>query len=68
MTAHTAPSVLRAHAEHQFADELEAIQKADDKPRPPNWKLSPWAGRCTCSAATYRTVRRPRRSMSGRVA
>jgi MoxR-like ATPase len=43
MTAHTTPSVLRAHAEHQFADELEAIQKVDDKPRPPNWKLSPWA-------------------------
>ncbi len=34
---------LRAHAEHQFAEELAALAKADDKPRPPNWKLSPWA-------------------------
>jgi MoxR-like ATPase len=35
--------VLRAHAEHQFADELAALAKHDDKPKPPNWKLSPWA-------------------------
>ena len=34
---------LRAHAEHQFAEELAALAKADDRPRPPNWKLSPWA-------------------------
>ncbi len=34
---------LRAHAEHQFAEELAALAKADDKPKPPNWKLSPWA-------------------------
>ncbi len=35
--------VLRAHAEQQFADELAALAKVDDKPKPPNWKLSPWA-------------------------
>jgi MoxR-like ATPase len=35
--------ILRAHSEHQFAEELKALAKADDKPRPPNWKLSPWA-------------------------
>jgi MoxR-like ATPase len=35
--------VLRAHAEHQYADELAALAKHDDKPKPPNWKLSPWA-------------------------
>jgi MoxR-like ATPase len=35
-------AVLRAHAEQQFADELAAIAKIDDKPKPPNWKLSPW--------------------------
>jgi len=35
--------VLRAHAEQQHADELAVLQKADDRPRPPNWKLSPWA-------------------------
>ncbi len=34
---------LRAHAEHQFAEELAALAKADNKPKPPNWKLSPWA-------------------------
>jgi MoxR-like ATPase len=35
--------VLRAHAEEQHADELAALVKSDDRPRPPNWKLSPWA-------------------------
>jgi MoxR-like ATPase len=35
--------VLRAHAENQFAEELAALAKHDDKPKPPNWKLSPWA-------------------------
>ncbi len=35
--------VLRQHAEQQFAEELEALAKIDDRKRPPNWKLSPWA-------------------------
>ncbi|MCS6859811.1 MAG: AAA family ATPase [Abditibacteriales bacterium] len=35
--------VLRAHAEQQFAEELSELAKADNRPRPPNWKLSPWA-------------------------
>jgi MoxR-like ATPase len=35
--------VIRAHAEQQFADELEALAAADDRPRPPGWRLSPWA-------------------------
>ena len=35
--------VLRAHAEQQFAEELAALARADDRPRPPNWQLSPWA-------------------------
>ncbi len=35
--------VLRAHAEQQHADELAALAKSDDRPRPPNWRLSPWA-------------------------
>lgn len=38
-----AAEVLRAHAETQFAEELAALAKADDRPRPPNWKLSPQA-------------------------
>jgi MoxR-like ATPase len=37
------PAVLRQHAEAQHADELTALAKADDRPRPPNWLLSPWA-------------------------
>lgn len=39
----TTPSVLRAHAEQQFADELAALARADDRPRPPRWRMSPWA-------------------------
>lgn len=36
-------TILREHAEQQFAAELAALTKLDDKPRPPNWALSPWA-------------------------
>ncbi|HEU4558411.1 MAG TPA: AAA family ATPase [Longimicrobium sp.] len=39
----TPPTVLRAHAEQQFAHELEALARADDRPCPPSWRLSPWA-------------------------
>lgn len=39
----TVPEVLREHAEQQHADELSALAKSDDRPRPPNWLLSPWA-------------------------
>ena len=35
--------VLRAHAEQQFASELDVLTKQDDKAKPPNWKLSPSA-------------------------
>ena len=34
-------TVLRPHAEDQFADELETLAAADDRPRPPGWRLSP---------------------------
>ena len=40
-----AATVLRQHAEQQFAAELTALVEADDRPRPPNWRLSPWAVR-----------------------
>jgi MoxR-like ATPase len=46
MTAPAPPpmvDVLRAHAESQFATELAALDRADTRPRPPSWKLSPWA-------------------------
>ncbi len=35
--------ILRPHAEQIYATELEALTKLDNKPRPSNWKLSPWA-------------------------
>lgn len=37
--------VLRQHAEEQFAEELAELKKIDDRQRPPNWVLSPWAVR-----------------------
>ncbi|GAA3799083.1 AAA family ATPase [Sphaerisporangium flaviroseum] len=36
-------TVLRPHAEDQYAEELAILAKSDDRPRPPGWKLSPWA-------------------------
>ncbi|MCB9865716.1 MAG: AAA family ATPase [Phycisphaerales bacterium] len=36
-------TVLRQHAEQQFAQELEALAGQDERPRPPSWRLSPWA-------------------------
>ncbi len=41
--ANTGSALLRLHAEQQFAEELAELAKADDRQRPPNWKLSPWA-------------------------
>ncbi|MBL8823306.1 MAG: AAA family ATPase [Planctomycetia bacterium] len=35
--------VLRQQAEQQFAEELVELAKTDDRQKPPNWKLSPWA-------------------------
>jgi len=36
-------TLLRHHAEQAFRTELDEIAKCDDRPRPPNWLLSPWA-------------------------
>ena len=41
--AGAAGDVLRAHAEDAFAAELAALEAADDRLRPPRWRLSPWA-------------------------
>lgn len=38
-------AIIRQHAEVQFAEELAELAKVDDRPRPPNWVLSPWAVR-----------------------
>jgi MoxR-like ATPase len=36
-------ALLRPHAEQAYADELAALAAADDRPRPPSWRLSPHA-------------------------
>jgi MoxR-like ATPase len=43
LTATDTPVLLRPHAEQLFAAELAALAAADDRPRPPSWRLSPWA-------------------------
>jgi MoxR-like ATPase len=35
--------ILREHAEQLYAEELDALKKADGRQRPSNWFLSPWA-------------------------
>ena len=42
MTEPVGPSCART-PRTQFAAELAALAAADDRPRPPNWRLSPWA-------------------------
>jgi MoxR-like ATPase len=39
----TTETVLRPAAEQQYAAELTALAAADDRPRPPHWKMSPQA-------------------------
>lgn len=36
-------TVLRPHAEQEYAHELAALAAADTRERPPSWRLSPWA-------------------------
>ena len=36
-------AVLRPHAEQEHQAELAALAAGDDRPRPPGWRLSPWA-------------------------
>ncbi|MBI3925633.1 MAG: AAA family ATPase [Armatimonadetes bacterium] len=51
-TKHPGPEVLRPPAEELYAEELQALARADQKqPKPPGWKLSPRAVRsflCGC--------------------
>ncbi|MHB1008552.1 MAG: ATP-binding protein [Propionibacteriaceae bacterium] len=35
--------LMRPHAEQEHADELAALVRADERPKPPSWRLSPWA-------------------------
>ena len=39
----TTATVLRRHAEQQFAEELAELRRQDGRQRPANWQLSPWA-------------------------
>jgi len=39
----TDSALLRPHAEQAYAGELAALVAADDRPRPPSWRLSPHA-------------------------
>ncbi len=43
MGAPDTTDILRPHAEVQYASELAALAASDDRERPPNWRLSPWA-------------------------
>jgi MoxR-like ATPase len=43
MNETTTDTVLRAPAEIEYAHELTALARADARPRPARWKLSPWA-------------------------
>ena len=36
-------TLLRQHAEQEFAEELAALHEVDARPKPPSWVLSPWA-------------------------
>jgi MoxR-like ATPase len=35
--------IVRRHAEEEFAEELQQLAAVDDRPKPPSWRLSPWA-------------------------
>ena len=39
----TITTIQRELAEQAYAHELERLARADRRPRPPNWRLSPWA-------------------------
>lgn len=43
MGASDVSEILRPHAEVQYASELAALAASDNRERPPNWRLSPWA-------------------------
>lgn len=39
----TGSQIIRPHIEETYSQELLALSNTDNKPRPSNWKLSPWA-------------------------
>jgi MoxR-like ATPase len=50
-------TVQRRHAEDEFAEELTALAAVDDRPRPPRWRLSPWAVRTYLLGGTLKDGR-----------
>src|ERR671933_2647772 len=48
-------TILRTHAEQQYAEELAELRRIDDRQRPPNWVLSPWAVRTYVLGGRLRT-------------
>jgi MoxR-like ATPase len=40
---HPKPAIQRQPAEQEFAAELAALARSDQRQKPPNWRLSPWA-------------------------
>lgn len=43
MSTETITAIIRQHAEIQYKEELDRLASIDDRPRPSNWRLSPWA-------------------------
>ncbi|WP_167477547.1 ATP-binding protein [Nocardia arthritidis] len=43
MSTESPAGLLRPHAEQSDTAELAALAAVDDRPRPPSWRLSPWA-------------------------
>lgn len=39
----TVSTIQRELAEQAYGDELAALTRADRRPKPPNWRMSPWA-------------------------
>ena len=39
----TVSTIQRELAEQAYGDELAALMQADRRPKPPNWRMSPWA-------------------------
>lgn len=50
-------TVQRRHAEDEYAEELTALAAVDDRPRPPRWRLSPWAVRTYLLGGTLKDGR-----------
>ncbi|MHB1001340.1 MAG: ATP-binding protein [Armatimonadota bacterium] len=50
--------VLRPPAEVEYADELNALEAADDSPRPPGWRLSPQAVKMFICGSDRPTIKR----------